>query len=74
MKYVEMNLCCFIPGKVIDEIFRVLRVIKEDQLPPMVIEILKVCIVTADLFHLRTGLPVFSCYNLPKRVNYTKLP
>nr|XP_020008818.1 F-box only protein 28 isoform X2 [Castor canadensis] len=25
MKYVDSNLCCFIPGKVIDEIYRVLR-------------------------------------------------
>ena len=40
-KYVEMNLC-FIPGKVIDEIFRVLRVIKEDQHPPRAYEILQV--------------------------------
>lgn len=28
MKYMDMNLCCFIPGKVIDEIFRVLRLVK----------------------------------------------
>ena len=44
MKYVEMNLCCFIPGKVIDEIFRVLRVIKQDQQPPRSHEILQVII------------------------------
>lgn len=28
MKYMEMSLCCFIPGKVIDEIFRVLRLVQ----------------------------------------------
>ncbi|XP_075556036.1 F-box protein pallbearer isoform X2 [Dermacentor variabilis] len=28
MKYMDMNLCCFIPGKVIDEIFRVLRLVQ----------------------------------------------
>ena len=25
LKYVDLNLCCFIPGKVIDELFEVLR-------------------------------------------------
>ena len=43
MKYVDLNLCCFIPGKVIDEIFRVLRIIKEEQNPPRAYEILQVC-------------------------------
>ncbi|KAG0710575.1 F-box only protein 28 [Chionoecetes opilio] len=28
MKYVDSNMCCFIPGKVIDEIYRVLRFIQ----------------------------------------------
>ncbi|KAK8768557.1 hypothetical protein V5799_014977 [Amblyomma americanum] len=28
MKYMDMSLCCFIPGKVIDEIFRVLRLVQ----------------------------------------------
>ena len=28
MKYVDLDLCCFIPGKVIDEIFTVLRTIQ----------------------------------------------
>ena len=28
LKYVDLNLCCFIPGKVIDEIITVLRAIK----------------------------------------------
>ncbi len=42
MKYVDLNLCCFIPGKVIDEIFRVLRIIQEEQYPPRAYEILQV--------------------------------
>jgi len=29
MKYVDSNLCCFFPGKVIDEIYTVLRKIKQ---------------------------------------------
>ena len=29
MKYVDLGLCCFIPGKVIDEIFRVLTNLKK---------------------------------------------
>ena len=42
MKYVDMNLCCFIPGRVVDEIFRVLRLIKHEQNPPRAYEILQV--------------------------------
>ena len=34
IKYVDLNLCCFIPGKVIDEIFRVLRLIRDSKTPP----------------------------------------
>jgi len=41
MKYVDLDLCCFIPGKVIDEIFMVLRVILPDQNPPRAFEILQ---------------------------------
>jgi septum formation inhibitor MinC len=41
MKYVDMNLCCFIPGKVIDEIYRVLRFIQNDPNPPRVHELLQ---------------------------------
>jgi len=29
MNYVDLDLCCFIPGKVIDEIYSVLRIIKK---------------------------------------------
>jgi len=41
LKYVDMDLCCFIPGKVIDEIFSVLRCIQEDENPPRAYEILQ---------------------------------
>jgi len=41
MKYVDMELCCFIPGKVIDEIFSVLRTIQNDKNPPRAYEILQ---------------------------------
>ncbi|CAG2106254.1 unnamed protein product [Medioppia subpectinata] len=41
MKYVEMTLCCFIPGKVIDEIYRVLRFIQNNPNPPRVHELLQ---------------------------------
>ncbi|OXU31109.1 hypothetical protein TSAR_016405 [Trichomalopsis sarcophagae] len=40
-KYVDLNLCCFIPGKVIDEIFRVLRLIRISKTPPRTPEILQ---------------------------------
>jgi F-box protein 28 len=32
-KYIDAGLCCFIPGKVIDEIFRVLRRLKDSETP-----------------------------------------
>ncbi|XP_011302514.1 F-box only protein 28 [Fopius arisanus] len=41
MKYVNLHLCCFIPGKVIDEILRVLRLIKDTKFPPRAHEILQ---------------------------------
>ncbi|KAG8183819.1 hypothetical protein JTE90_025703 [Oedothorax gibbosus] len=31
MKFIEMNLCCFIPGKVLDEIYKVLRYVTAEQ-------------------------------------------
>ena len=40
-EYVDSKRCCFIPGKVIDEIFSILRRIKEDQNPPRSSEILQ---------------------------------
>ena len=27
-KYMDANLCCFIPGKIMDEIYNVLRILK----------------------------------------------
>ncbi|KRT80967.1 hypothetical protein AMK59_5205 [Oryctes borbonicus] len=39
-KYIDTNLCCFIPGKVIDEIERVLRVIQSKGPPPRTHELL----------------------------------
>lgn len=41
IKYVDLDLCCFIPGKVIDEIFSVLRTIQTDENPPRAYEILQ---------------------------------
>lgn len=41
VKYVDLDLCCFIPGKVIDEIFSVLRTIQSDENPPRAYEILQ---------------------------------
>ena len=41
LKYVDMNLCCFIPGKVIDEIFTVLRCIQDEETPPRAFEVLQ---------------------------------
>lgn len=41
MKYMDMSLCCFIPGKVIDEIFRVLRLVQRGGTPPRAHEILQ---------------------------------
>ena len=41
IKYVDLDLCCFIPGKVIDEIFSVLRTIQSDENPPKPYEILQ---------------------------------
>lgn len=41
MKYVDMGLCCFIPGKVIDEIYLVLRNIQATATPPRSHEILQ---------------------------------
>ncbi|GLH05270.1 Putative pallbearer [Gryllus bimaculatus] len=41
MKYVDVGLCCFIPGKVIDEIFRVLKYLRNCRSPPRAHEILQ---------------------------------
>lgn len=40
-KYIEMGLCCFIPGRVLDEIFHVLRKIQTLANPPRAHELLQ---------------------------------
>ncbi|CAB0033402.1 unnamed protein product [Trichogramma brassicae] len=40
-KYIDLNLCCFIPGKVIDEIFKILFMIEFTKVPPRTPEILQ---------------------------------
>lgn len=40
-KYIDAGLCCFIPGKVIDEIFRVLRSLRDSETPPRAHEVLQ---------------------------------
>ena len=51
MKYVDLDLCCFIPGKVIDEIFTVLRTIQAERNPPRAYEVLQVvpALPTSDI-------------------------
>ncbi|KAG9484550.1 F-box only protein 28 [Eleutherodactylus coqui] len=41
MKYVDSNLCCFIPGKVIDEIYNVLRYVNSTRSPQRAHEVLQ---------------------------------
>ena len=41
-KYIEANLCCFIPGKIIDEIYNVLEILKTNIEPPSTYEVLQV--------------------------------
>ncbi|CAB0005763.1 unnamed protein product, partial [Nesidiocoris tenuis] len=40
-KWIDANVCCFIPGKVIDEIMRVLRCVANNPCPPRAHEILQ---------------------------------
>ena len=42
MKFIELDLCCFIPGKVIDEIYTVLRNIQSIKNPNRSCEVLQV--------------------------------
>lgn len=42
MKYVDADMVCFFPGKVIDEIYEVLSRIKMDKNPPKAYEMLQV--------------------------------
>lgn len=39
-KFIDVELCCFIPGRVIDELFRVLRICNEKN-PPRAFEVLQ---------------------------------
>ena len=48
-KFIEAELCCFIPGRVIDELFRVLRICNEKN-PPRAFEVLQV----SKMFKLET--------------------
>ncbi|GBP55113.1 F-box only protein 28 [Eumeta japonica] len=40
-KFIENGICCFIPGKVIDEISRVLRIVETSTSPPRAHEVLQ---------------------------------
>jgi len=40
-KYIDANLCCFIPGKIIDEIYNVLGILKTKCDPPSTYEVLQ---------------------------------
>ncbi|CAH0718389.1 unnamed protein product, partial [Brenthis ino] len=40
-KYIDNSICCFIPGRVIDEIIRVLRIVETSKTPPRAHEVLQ---------------------------------
>ncbi|XP_071962987.1 uncharacterized protein [Antedon mediterranea] len=40
-KYIDLRLCCFIPGKVIDEVYYVLRYLQSTESPPRAHELLQ---------------------------------
>ncbi|OWR48885.1 F-box only protein 28 [Danaus plexippus] len=40
-KFIDIGICCFIPGRVIDEIKRVLSIVEGPQTPPRVHEVLQ---------------------------------
>lgn len=40
-KYIELNLCCFIPGKIIDEVLQILRLIGNTLRPLRAHEVLQ---------------------------------
>ena len=50
MKYVDADMVCFFPGKVIDEIYQVLSRIKMDKNPPKAYEMLQVSRVNTKVF------------------------
>lgn len=39
LKYIEVGACCFIPGKVIDEILQILKMVESTDSPPRVHEV-----------------------------------
>lgn len=41
MKFIEVGLCCFIPGKIIDEILYILRVVQGSNDPPRTHDLLQ---------------------------------
>lgn len=41
-KYIDADLCCFIPGKIIDEIYSVMRMLKNSFEAPKTLEVLQV--------------------------------
>ncbi|KAJ8308011.1 hypothetical protein KUTeg_012885 [Tegillarca granosa] len=41
MRYIDMGLCCFIPGKVLDELFRILSTLQKTKEPPRAHEFLQ---------------------------------
>ena len=52
LKFVDAEMCCFIPGKVIDEIYSVLKQVKnEKEIPPRPYEILQVTITPKSRFN-----------------------
>lgn len=67
-KYIDADLCCFIPGKVIDEVYRVLRWVKNDPYPPRSFEVLQELrdISSMAMEHFDEQiLPTFRCPPFP---------
>ena len=60
-KYIDANLCCFIPGKIIDEIYHVLKILKTNCDPPSTYEVLQVSIYS---FIVNNPLPYFFLKNV----------
>lgn len=76
MKFVDAELCCFIPGKVVDEIFRVLRKIRHEKVLPRAFDVLQelrdISSMAMEHFEERI-VPTFNLSNLsllsPKSTN-----
>ena len=54
-KYIDNTLCCFIPGKIIDEIYNVLDILKTNCDPPRTYEVLQVSIHNLIEYDLLDG-------------------